>query len=206
MDVVRTVRRVLRPVRGHARRVRARWGDLDALLEIPNLRTEDIRWVARKAQARGDAALAKEALIVLVRNQAATEEEERRLRAMASPMPAAPADSAASPAEEPARSGVELVISRDAADGRPVGRLTDLGGRIPPDIRTVSAWQDEWSRLPRSLGDQLAVCALTRVAHLNGVGVVRSDDPSTGVLAAAVAHAVGARNERMPEYSEDGRE
>jgi hypothetical protein len=200
MDVVRKLRRLLRPVRGHARRARVRWGDLGALLAVPNVRPEDIRWVARKAQARGDTALAKEALLALVGVRAATEDEERLLRRLSEPLPTAPAEPAGRP-DEPAGAGAQLVITRDPADGHPIGRLANLDGQSPGDTPVVSAWQQQWSRLPRSLGDQLAVCTLTRVAHLNGVVLVRSGDPSTGALASAVAQAVGARSEQEMEVS-----
>lgn len=204
MDVVRKLRRVLRPVRGHALRAKARWsGDLGGLLAVPNLRSHDIRWVARQAQTRGDSALAKEALLALVRNNAATQSEERLLRGMAGPLPSPPAETAVR-SDEPIHPGVQLVISRDEANGRPIGRIADLDGRVPSDAPVLSAWQQEWSRLPRSLGDQLAVCTLTRIAHLNGVVLVRSGDPSTGSLAAAVAQAVGVRSAQLPDGVERG--
>ncbi|HEY0696873.1 MAG TPA: hypothetical protein VGD43_03580, partial [Micromonospora sp.] len=71
---------MLRPARGLARRAKASRGDLGALLRVPNVRPEDIRWVVRTAQARGDARLAEDALLLLVRRKAATVQEEQTLR------------------------------------------------------------------------------------------------------------------------------
>jgi hypothetical protein len=171
------------------------------MLRIPNLRPEDIRWIARVARARGDQVLARDALLRLVQVRAATEAEERALRAMTEPRPAPPAEPA--PAAGPARvepPAAELLVSRDGA-GRLAARLAGSPAAAPGPV--PSAWQREWADLPPQLADQLAVCVLTRVARTNQVTLVTADGPSTVPLATAIADAVGARTGRPASPSQE---
>ena len=171
-------------------------GDLGALLRTPRISPEDVRWVARTAQARGDRALAEEALLELVRLGKASAQEQQQLRRLADAAAVASAQrgDATRPSAEPGREGeVELLIWRDTADGPLHARLTGGPDGTPAGAEIDSVWRREWEDLPRSLADQLAVCALVRAAHLGGAQTVRSTDPWTGPLAAEVASTRAGR-------------
>lgn len=167
------------------------------MLAVRGLRAEDIRWVARTARSRGDAAVTRDALLALVFAGQAKIEEARLVRELTDRDPARPVVRLDNPprsttpevAPDIAGDGPRMVLSRDHAHGLPVARLIDAGA---PDTGSsvISPWRPGWEGLPRSLTDQLSVCVLTRVARVNGVLDVSAAEPSTERVAAAVSAAV----------------
>ncbi|WP_139307408.1 hypothetical protein [Micromonospora pattaloongensis] len=167
------------------RRARAGRGGLALLLRDPAVTTPEIRWVAGRARERGETPLAEAALLMLMRRGAAGEQEERLVRRLGGLRPA-PAGRLPAAPRGPASDGRELVIRR--GPDAPAVRA----GLAGEPARALDAWRPEWEKLPPSLADQLAVCALTRLGHEHRVTSVRAGDASAAPLAVAVAAALGA--------------
>jgi hypothetical protein len=172
------------------------------MLDKPGVRPEDVRWLARVARARGRAGLADDALLRLVQLHKTSESEEKIVRQMSGAAVAPVLNATPSPAAPPVQ-GERLVIWRDAANGPLHAALADATGEQADRTRTFAVWQPQWSVLPHPLADQLAVCTLTRIAHLHQVVQVRSVDRWSGPLANAVAHAVGAYAGSPPQSTQE---